>query len=76
MFIAKKQIARRLVLRGMGTTLALPFLDAMAPAQTRLKTPPGRLACIEMVHGTAGSSDEGAGKNLYVIWKDAHNDFA
>ena len=69
MFIAKKHIARRLVLRGMGTTLALPFLDAMAPAQTRLShtaaAPRGRLACIEMVHGAAGSSDEGAGKNLW-----------
>src|SRR6185295_3421744 len=32
MFITKKHLSRRAVLRGMGATLALPFLDAMAPA--------------------------------------------
>ena len=34
MFIAKKAIPRRTVLRGVGTALALPFLDAMVPALT------------------------------------------
>lgn len=33
-FITKKHLSRRTVLRGMGAGLALPFLDAMAPAQT------------------------------------------
>jgi len=37
MFITKKHISRRLVLRGMGVSLALPFLDSMAPAQTPLR---------------------------------------
>ena len=32
MIIAKKALPRRTVLRGMGATLALPFLDAMVPA--------------------------------------------
>jgi hypothetical protein len=32
MFITRKRISRRAVLRGMGATLALPFLDAMVPA--------------------------------------------
>src|SRR6516162_11734731 len=32
MFITKKAISRRTVLRGMGTTVALPLLDAMIPA--------------------------------------------
>ena len=32
MFITKKAISRRTVLRGMGTTIALPLLDAMIPA--------------------------------------------
>jgi hypothetical protein len=32
MFITKKHLSRRAVLQGMGATLALPFLDAMAPA--------------------------------------------
>ena len=32
MMIFKKAIPRRTVLRGMGATLALPFLDGMIPA--------------------------------------------
>jgi len=36
MYITKKHIARRTVLRGMGVSLALPFLDAMVPAATAL----------------------------------------
>ncbi len=32
MIITKKSLARRTFLRGLGTTLALPFLDAMVPA--------------------------------------------
>lgn len=43
--------------------LALPFLDSMIPAQTPLRktaaVPRSRLACIEMVHGSAGSSETG-----------------
>src|SRR5881394_1036886 len=34
MFTMKKHISRRAVLRGIGATIALPFLDAMAPAMT------------------------------------------
>ena len=29
MYITKKHLSRRTVLRGMGVTMALPFLDAM-----------------------------------------------
>jgi hypothetical protein len=36
MFIAKKHLSRRTVLRGAGTALALPLLDAMIPARTAL----------------------------------------
>src|SRR5205814_45185 len=32
MIITKKSLPRRTFLRGMGTTLALPFLDSMVPA--------------------------------------------
>src|SRR5450432_1531396 len=75
MFIAKKHISRRTVLRGMGVTLALPLLDSMVPAQTPLRktaaSPLSRLACIEMVHGAAGSTDEGASKNY---WSPAQED--
>ena len=36
MFITRKHLPRRTVLRGLGTTLALPFLDSMVPALTAL----------------------------------------
>jgi len=40
MFITRRSLSRRTMLRGMGATLALPFLDAMVPAATALaKTP-------------------------------------
>jgi hypothetical protein len=32
MFLTKKALDRRMFLRGIGATLALPLLDAMAPA--------------------------------------------
>jgi len=32
MFVSKKSLGRRTVLRGMGTAVALPFMDAMVPA--------------------------------------------
>lgn len=34
MFISKKHLSRRTVLRGLGTSVALPLLDAMVPAAT------------------------------------------
>ncbi len=36
MFITRKHLSRRTVLRGFGATLALPLLDAMVPALTAL----------------------------------------
>jgi hypothetical protein len=36
MVITKKHVPRRTFLRGIGTTLALPFLESMLPAQTPL----------------------------------------
>jgi hypothetical protein len=38
MFVSKKHIPRRTFLRGVGVTVALPFMDAMLPAQTPLKS--------------------------------------
>ena len=32
MFLTSKSLPRRTVLRGLGATMALPFLEAMAPA--------------------------------------------
>jgi len=68
MFITKKHISRRAVLRGMGVTMALPMLEAMVPARTVFaKTAAGkvRLAAIEMVHGSAGATKFGLQKNLW-----------
>jgi hypothetical protein len=42
MFIAKRHLSRRTVLRGLGTTVALPFLEAMLPAMTALAQSPAR----------------------------------
>jgi hypothetical protein len=36
MIITKKAISRRTVLKGLGATIALPFLDAMMPASTAI----------------------------------------
>ena len=36
MFISKKHLTRRTMLRGVGTAIALPLLDAMIPAHTAL----------------------------------------
>lgn len=45
MIITKKHLSRRALLRGFGTALALPLLDAMVPAMARAATPaPLRLA--------------------------------
>src|SRR5436305_5653658 len=73
MHITKKHISRRTVLKGMGVTVALPFLDAMLPAGawTRRASAAGkagktRLVCMEMVHGSAGSTVIGIHKNLFA----------
>ena len=50
MFISKKALPRRTVLRGIGATLALPFLDAMVPALTAsaqtAANPPRRFGAV------------------------------
>ena len=40
MFLSKKHISRRTVLRGAGAMLSLPLLDAMIPAATALAQTP------------------------------------
>ena len=42
MYVAKKAISRRAVLRGMGTAIALPLLDSMVPALSALATTAGK----------------------------------
>jgi hypothetical protein len=69
MYLTKKHISRRTALKGVGVTVALPFLDAMVPARTLLaKTAAAgktRLSAIEMVHGSAGATQIGLAKNLW-----------
>jgi hypothetical protein len=69
MYLSGKHLSRRAILRGMGATLSLPLLDSMVPAQTQLSNsaavPRTRLACIEMVHGAAGSTGEGTEKHYW-----------
>jgi Protein of unknown function (DUF1552) len=67
-FITRAHLSRRTVLKGLGATIALPLLDAMTPARasaaaTRRNL---RLVCVEMVHGSAGSSAIGIKKNLWA----------
>jgi hypothetical protein len=55
MFITKKHLSRRTVLRGLGASVALPLLDAMVPARTALAqtaaAPTLRFGTIYVPHG-------------------------
>ena len=68
--ITKKHIPRRAFLRGAGVTLALPLLDSMIPAQTRLAqtaaNPQFRMGLCFMPHGAVMSNwtPPGDGTNL------------
>ncbi|MBW3534291.1 MAG: DUF1552 domain-containing protein [Gemmatimonadetes bacterium] len=69
-FITGKALPRRTFLRGMGATVALPWLDAMMPAgrlgaEARAAIDKPRLVAIENVHGAAGSNEWGMTQNLW-----------
>ena len=55
MFLTRKHLARRTVLKGAGVTLALPLLDAMIPAATALAqtaaVPKMRMGFLYIPHG-------------------------
>jgi hypothetical protein len=56
MFVFKKHVSRRSVLKGVGATIALPLIDAMNPAatawaQTPAGSTPKRIAFIGFPHG-------------------------
>src|SRR5438034_4009083 len=66
--------------RGLGATVALPFLDAMVPARSRWSATAGaasldrtRLVCIEMVNGAAGSNEWGAAQHLWSPAETGHS---
>jgi hypothetical protein len=70
MFLTQKHLSRRTVLKGMGFTMTLPFLEAMVPAGKAFGATAERkrirLVAVEMVHGSAGSSQIGIKKNLWA----------
>jgi hypothetical protein len=51
MIVTGKSLSRRAVLKGIGTTLALPLLDAMTPAFARAAEAPIRLAWFYVPNG-------------------------
>src|SRR6185295_19322899 len=63
MFLTKKHLSRRTVLKGAGFTLALPLLDAMIPAATALAqtaaAPKLRVGFFYIPHGA-------------IMWNTAH----
>ncbi len=70
--VTGKRISRRTALKGLGATVALPFLDAMVPAGRLwaksgavVPTDKTRFVAIEMVHGAAGSNEWGASQFLW-----------
>jgi hypothetical protein len=77
MFITRRHLPRRTVLKGLGATLALPLLESMVPARTLLaKTaaaPTSRLGFIYVPHGAVMAqwtpSTEGPGFEFTRILK-------
>ena len=70
-FLTGKSLPRRTFVRGMGATVALPFLDAMVPTglgglRSSAANDRTRLVAIEMVHGDAGCNELGAKLNLWA----------
>ena len=71
MFITKKHISRRTLLKGAGVALGLPFLDAMVPARTVLAqtaaAPKLRTGFFYMPHGAImGNTSHGAAMDKWT----------
>ena len=61
MMISNKALARRTFLRGLGATVALPFLDSMVPAFSSVKaagSTPVRLGYMYTPNGIVGACDK------------------
>src|SRR5215471_17363286 len=78
MYISKKHISRRMVLKGIGASIALPLLDAMNPAatawaKTAAGTAPKRIAFVGFPHGAImdhwSPKQTGAGYEMSEILK-------
>src|SRR4029453_18732321 len=62
MFLTKRHLSRRTVLRGAGVTLALPLLDAMIPAATAL----AQTAAVPKLRFFAGFAPHGMAPGYWV----------
>ncbi len=73
MFISRMAIPRRTFLRGLGTTLALPMLDAMVPALGAAPASTPRVSFIYIANGVIQDQwtpkSTGAGFDLTPILK-------
>ncbi len=68
-FISGRHIPRRTMLRGLGATVALPFLDAMVPALDAAPSAPKRLGFVYVPNGMwpPNFHPEGAGGMNYQV---------
>ncbi|MFY7921284.1 MAG: DUF1552 domain-containing protein, partial [Gemmatimonas sp.] len=68
--LIRQPMPRRTFLKGMGATVALPYLDAMTPANVLGRmghaANPTRLLAMEMVHGAAGCAPFGLTEHLWA----------
>ena len=68
MIITRKALSRRTFLRGMGTTLALPLLDAMIPAATAwAQTPAKPVARLGFIFMPMGCDNPPVFSNITTI---------
>jgi len=74
MFLTKRAIPRRTVLRGLGAAFALPLLDAMVPSATALANTPAapirRLGCFYLPNGANPVLGHWAPTTFGVVGKD------
>lgn len=64
MIIEKTALPRRAFLRGVGVSLALPFLDAMVPALSAAPTAPRRLGFVYIPNGAVMSKWQPSGEGV------------
>jgi len=66
----RQPMPRRTFLKGMGTMVALPYLEAMMPVNALGRVGhaanPTRLLAFEMVHGAAGCAPFGLTEHLWA----------
>ena len=61
MFLTNKKLPRRTVLRGLGSVVALPFLESMLPARANAQnavSPPLRFGAVYIPNGTPMAHSE------------------